>query len=56
MENEKQHIRKTLLVAITSGATNLMSMTIYPHFKDRFTYLAIAVNSGYSRKRNIDFK
>ena len=46
MENEKQHIRKTLLVAITSGATNLMSMTIYPHFKDRFTYLAIEKQEG----------
>ena len=46
MENEKQHIRRTLLVAITSGATNLMSMTIYPHFKDRFTYLAIEKQEG----------
>ena len=46
MENEKQHIRKTLLVAITSGATNLMSMTIYPHFKDRLTYLAIEKQEG----------
>ncbi|WP_242397930.1 hypothetical protein [Bacteroides xylanisolvens] len=46
MENEKQHIRKTLLVAITSGATNLMSMIIYPHFKDRFAYLAIEKQEG----------
>lgn len=46
MENEKQYIQKTLLVAIISGATNLMSMTVYLHFKDRFIYLAIEKQEG----------
>ncbi|WP_255204281.1 hypothetical protein [Bacteroides caecimuris] len=46
MEPQKTHIRKPLLVAITSGATNLMSMTVYPYFNDRFTYIAIEKQEG----------
>ena len=53
MEPQKTHIRKPLLVAITSGATNLMSMTVYPYFKDRFTYLAIEKQEGLVSVRGL---
>lgn len=46
MKDEKQDNRKKLLIAITSGAVNLMCRSVYPHFKDCFTYIAIDRHEG----------